>query len=812
MSRNIYLATLSLLVITCRDNASQGTEDREIERDRDHPATVHRLNSFEREPFFSRMALFDNTAVVKTHATHGENALRIDQKDAVILEEETDWSDFDYLKADLFWEGTKPLDLYIAIYDKRTEGYWTRVNYHTAVAPKRSVISLPIKQLFVGEKARPGRGLLTNAVTKLVFVVGDHPGASLYIDNVRLERDLEAKRKRFDGLMAFDFGKPESPLMPGFSRITASSNYSSDLGYGLKDSTIWRSFDVLQPDPLYQDFICIESGGFAVDVPNGTYSVFVNLDNPSGFWGEYQIFRERKIFAEGKAVLSEAMSFESLKEKYFRFWDIEDRPTDNTFNKYQQQYYNEHQFEIAVTDGQLNLAFNGVGWACSVSAIVIFPATKKKEGDAFLDHVVEMRRRFFDNTFKRVLHEPTGKFSPSDTHKERGYATFRRDYMDDVFYNDQPFKGEVGGTISGSGFAGESEPLTVSIYPLKDLGEVSVSISDLSGPGRIPRSHISIGYVSYKISRKTDDGGVYTIIPRYVIPRNSISIEKGTTRRFWMTVRPPAEALPGVYRGELTVSPQKGEASKVPVAYRVYRGVLDDVDIPVGPWGHTMDIPWFEGDEQTIRWNRDMARKSLEMLRETGFTSFSGMPKLRYKGFQNGVPIIDFEIADAQMKLAREAGFSMPVVSYTAIEGLTIYYRDEAAMQLAGFDDYSKYIKALFSKIDSHSRAYHWLPVYWNIGDEPVGDDLTRAIENARAFEKAFPKGPPYFTAATSFYTGDDDDKHFLFGKSLHVANLASHNEKSVEMLRRAGTGWAFYNLGSRWTYGIYMLRDPLKL
>ena len=80
--------------------------------------------------------------------------------------------------------------------------------------------------------------------------------------------------------------------MPGFTRIDPATLYSRGRGYGLKDARIWRAFDALQPDPLYQDFLCIEQGGLAVDVPNGTYHVLVNIDSPSGFWGEYQVYRD----------------------------------------------------------------------------------------------------------------------------------------------------------------------------------------------------------------------------------------------------------------------------------------------------------------------------------------------------------------------------------------------------------------------------------------------------------------------------------------------------------------------------------------
>ncbi len=178
-----------------------------------------------------------------------------------------------------------------------------------------------------------------------------------------------------------------------------------------------------------------------------------------------------------------------------------------------------------------------------------------------------------------------------------------------------------------------------------------------------------------------------------------------------------------------------------------------------------------------------------------------------FNGFKDGVPQIDFTQADAQMKMFREAGFRMPVVTYCAFNGLERYFKDEEAMQAAGFTDYSSFIKALFGAIQQHADEANWLPVYWNIGDEPVGDDLTRSAENAEAYRKAFPKGPPYFTAASSFKGADRKDPHFRLSKALHVANWNEHDEAAVKLLHEAGGDWAFYNGGNRWTFGVYMYK-----
>ncbi len=78
---------------------------------------------------------------------------------------------------------------------------------------------------------------------------------------------------------------------------------------------------------------------------------------------------------------------------------------------------------MEVTDGQLNLEFQGENWACCVSAVVIFPVEKAAQGEEFL-HFMEARRRFyFDNSFKRVLPAPSGDpLTPSAEDRQRGFV------------------------------------------------------------------------------------------------------------------------------------------------------------------------------------------------------------------------------------------------------------------------------------------------------------------------------------------------------------------------------------------------------
>ncbi len=419
------------------------------------------------------------------------------------------------------------------------------------------------------------------------------------------------------------------------------------------------------------------------------------------------------------------------------------------------------------------------------------------------------RRFYFDNYFKRVLHRATGDpLRPTEDDRRRGFVTFQRDAMRDVFANDRPDPGEIVGTLRAEAFAGEAEPLTLGIAPLRDLGKVSVTVSDLAGPGgRIPSAAIEAGHVSNRITRVTAEGSVYTIAPRLILPSGSADVPEGLTRRFWLTIRTPPDARRGLYTGTVTIRPERGEVASLPLELRVREGVLDPVDVPAGPFGYEVGIPWYGDDPRAAEFNRRMDEASLRKLREYGFTAFSGMPKVAYHGFRDGRPVLDFAAADAQMKLARDLGF-LAVVSYGAgVSGFDAYHVDTGQMAAAGFRDYPEFLKAVYSEVRKHAEQNGWIPVYYNIGDEPVGDELARAAENAEAYRAAFPKGPPIFTAASSFSGSDRRDPHFRLSRALDVADWNLHDEASVNLIHQAGGDWAFYNGGNRWTFGTYMYK-----
>ena len=247
------------------------------------------------------------------------------------------WTGYDYLKADVYTDAKGPLELYVEVRDRQTRDYWTRVNYTTVVPPGASTLIIPTA-LYVGEKSRPGPAaaagrrhparLLRRRQAAGAAVHRQPPPGARHGDGEGAVRRPVGLRRRPGG-------------QPGHGGLHAARP-RQDLHQGprlrLEGRPLLAGLRRPAARPALPDFICVEQGGLAIDVPNGKYHVFVNMDSPSGFWGEFQRYRKRALILEGERH-EDTMDLESFKKRYFRHWDTDDLPADNTFDKYQVPYF-----------------------------------------------------------------------------------------------------------------------------------------------------------------------------------------------------------------------------------------------------------------------------------------------------------------------------------------------------------------------------------------------------------------------------------------------------------------------------------------
>ncbi len=742
----------------------------------------------------------------RTRPIVGTGSLLLEKKYAM-LEMPMDWSGYDYLRFEVVNPSAQVIPLTLEIRDSETKDYWTRVNVQTAAPPGRSTVSIPTA-LYVGEKSRPGRLLLRNQVRRFVVDIGDRGPVTL--DNFRLER-LDTASVQFPELLAFDFGPEGSPLCEGFERAGAGTIYSAGRGLGWVKPSLWRSLDALQPDALARDFVCVNSGVFRVDLPNGKYHGMIMVDCPAGYWGELPRYRKRSVTANGRTVVSDGWDFASFRDWYFRDAAREDPPGADPFDRYVMGAVPERRFEFEVADGKLEIAFQGADWSICLSALVIWPDTKKEAGEKFLAWVLERRRAQFAEQFKRGDAPRTGDAAPA-----KGARLFRRHPMAPPMAQDGPRPGEEtpGEGLRVAAAAGEETMLSFSLQVAPTTGgEIGIEAGPFTAAGgaSLPASAILPGWLDFRVTRVVADGSIYTVKPRYWRPVPAPD-SRGLTRTFWVRVRIPADAKPGEYRGALAVKPASGSPLRVAATVRVLPFKLDPIrDLPVGPWGVRIPLPWFPDDPATRQWEGRMLGQNLDALREAGCTTFSGLPDLAAKA-AGGKITLETERADREMTMARERGFDQLVCAYGS--GSSLGYRpygnaqgpDDAAAKDGGFPDAAAFLKALWSEVNAHATRAGWTKVAWNLCDEPVGEAVAASAKNALA-HRAVAAGLDrvVFMGATSLHGNDPKDPHLALAQALPLAALNNHDEEAIRAIQSAGNAFAFYNGGNRWTHGRYM-------
>ena len=183
-------------------------------------------------------------------------------------------------------------------------------------------------------------------------------------------------------------------------------------------------------------------------------------------------------------MVSETLDFEAFRKKYFRFWNVEDSPADSTFDKYQKAYFHEKQFDVDVTDGQLNLEFQGENWACSrlggrhlpggrIRAGEEVPRVHGSEAAVLLRQLLQARASGF---------RPASRLEPTAEDRRRGFVLFQPDLMRDVASNDTPLKNEIVSVFAARRSRVNIEPVTLALLPLADLGG-RPQLQRLEGPG-----------------------------------------------------------------------------------------------------------------------------------------------------------------------------------------------------------------------------------------------------------------------------------------------------------------------------------------
>jgi hypothetical protein len=211
----------------------------------------------------------------------------------------------------------------------------------------------------------------------------------------------------------------------------------------------------------------------------------------------------------------------------------------------------------------------------------------------------------------------------------------------------------------------EFEPITLSLYPLQNLGTVKISVTDLKRAKEIiSKNKIRVACVEMVQETIGLPEGRFLDLPTLIRPGNQVRVEKGKCQRFWLTIRIDDSVLPGVYKGRVSISPQHGLETSLPLEITVSPISLEDI-----PGIDYFMLMTYEFTELTMPWRKEEKEKIyksacniLKDYQEHGMTTLCLHSPFVLITEEDGTP--NLEDIFAALRAAREIGFKRRIIWY----------------------------------------------------------------------------------------------------------------------------------------------------
>jgi hypothetical protein len=379
-------------------------------------------------------------------------------------------------------------------------------------------------------------------------------------------------------LQLFTFNSTVAGAIP----ITLKSLYEGDKPYGIGGSEFgvqnWQGrFPLFGADIIGKDLT------FTVNVPDGDYEV-----QTVAFGTSWQGVRSQsyRILAGDTALVDTKITPENFYTFEYQYYgaNIFYDPTRPLFEQYHQKYFEPQRFETKAANGKLTLKFEN----CGVHTLWVYPKALADEGKAFVDCCyAEEAHNLWMNHARVREHEPTKDGVAADAKdQQRGFMLFSRNYQYRVYPNSLPTAAELipnGLTVAAA--SNEFEPVTFVVRPLKDLGAVKVTVSELAaGEHKLPASVFEKSIVKYF---PQSVGGIwYEPIPTMLYPYFDMELKKDWNCQYWLTLHVPAGTPAGDYKGTISVQSAIGAATEIPLTITVRPFDLPKSKTECGMWNN----------------------------------------------------------------------------------------------------------------------------------------------------------------------------------------------------------------------------------
>ena len=515
-----------------------------------------------------------------------------------------DWSAYGSLAFNVTNPSAEPQNVYVEIDDCQSTDYWSRLDFYTFAAPGTSTVVVPVDRA-VGEKSEIGqyrRPLKLACITRIALLWdADASSSSSTLEFGPLSLQPVAPYVHdFPELLKIDVQPRSAPVQRGFTGLYGNA-YSNLSGYGLVEGTqVYEMQDRGHPTSLWRDWISFESGGIAIDLPDGEYTVMLCMVD-AGYWEYYQNYNMRQVSLEGKVVLNETMTLEDFYAQYYQHQRTEDLPGDSSWDRYIAPRYTWQKYpSIAVVDGSLDIEFGcPTTFGCTLSGLIVYPTAKEAGAAAFVSELaVAMELRYNQGYMQYVPPQlphrsvPTTVSAAADANRGArdehdsgdkdtaatvaaaatlvtnatvdagNLVVFQRPIDEDVNAYDSPLPSDTivadGGVLAPvrtfAAAAGDATSTSVSFaFTLKVPyeGWTGGNVASITVSGLGAGLAVSAYGVRYKQKRLTADGSVYMMAPLLLDPITPPAVGNSTgAAASWIDGVVPAGAMlkPGLAR------------------------------------------------------------------------------------------------------------------------------------------------------------------------------------------------------------------------------------------------------------------------
>lgn len=354
---------------------------------------------------------------------------------------------------------------------------------------------------------------------------------------------------------------------------------------------------------------------------------------------------------------------------------------------------------------------------------------------------------------------------------------------------------KVSGSIRRKAWRGERVGVQALLWTGRDLGDVSVSVSDLrSAHSVIPQSSVTPHFVRYVMADclNADGSGCghrnaadydSSLVADVLDTNATLPVRRNTVQPLWVSVRVPADAKPGVYTGTVTVSGTGMPAERLKLSVEVVDRTLPDAQkwhLNLDLWQNPYAVARYYGVRLWSKEHFDAMLPIMKMLADAGqraitasimYKPWNGQTEDHYDSMVTRIRKIDgswrfdYEVFDRWVEfMTNEVGIDGLISCYTMIPwNLSFDYYDEATNRVQFVDAkpgdtaYAEYWGVFLKDFAAHLRQKGWFSRTAISMDE-------RPMEAMQAAIKVIKDADPEFkiTLAGNYHDEIQQDLYYL--------------------------------------------------